>query len=271
MASLERLDPAQGYHRDNVALVVHELNGSKQWSSQKFTELLAKLDESRDDEDTVLALRAAVEWQRAGPSQTGRLTSSDILSFSDEDWYWCAVCELYRPVDKMVRRKRLCKKCKASKIATYRSTIRGHIITSINNAKTRARKIQAAIASSKRVGTAEFTITFEEALKKLINQGGRCAYSGMLLRYGGNISWAASLERLDSQKGYTDDNVVWVCSEWNVAEYSAGRRTEPGQGDDEGWTADKFNVLVKALRTKIAVEEALREKEEPTEEKKSSN
>ena len=127
--------------------------------------------------------------------------------------------------------------------------------------------MQIAITSSKRVGTAEFTITFKEALDKLIKQGGRCAYSGMLLRYGGNISWTASLERLDSQKGYTDDNVVWVCSEWNVAEYSAGRRTEQGQGDDEGWDEDKFNVFVKALRIKKAVEEALTENEEPAEEK----
>ena len=47
------------------------------------------------------------------------------------------------------------------------------------------------------------------------SQKGRCFYSGlpMVLRRG--VAWKASPERLDTQKGYVDGNVVLVCSEFN--------------------------------------------------------
>jgi hypothetical protein len=46
-------------------------------------------------------------------------------------------------------------------------------------------------------------------------QGGRCAYSRIKLQLSGD--WCISLERVDELKGYTRDNVVLVCQEFNTS------------------------------------------------------
>jgi hypothetical protein len=57
----------------------------------------------------------------------------------------------------------------------------------------------------------EFDITQEEAWKIYLQQEKKCALSGEDIKIGGN----ASLDRIDSSKGYYKDNVHWVTAEHN--------------------------------------------------------
>jgi hypothetical protein len=101
-----------------------------------------------------------------------------------------------------------------------------------------------------RVGVSNFTLTFEEAATQLRKQRGRCAYSGVRLRYARFTDWTASLERIDSQGDYQAHNVVFVCKEFNVSERSAGRRTATNTGSQDGWDKPKVDQLIAALRIK---------------------
>lgn len=60
----------------------------------------------------------------------------------------------------------------------------------------------------------KFEITLEQAWDKFCEQKGKCALSGIELRLHGNNDKAflqtASLDRIDSSKDYTIDNVQWV-------------------------------------------------------------
>jgi hypothetical protein len=50
--SIERLDNARGYTRDNVCLVCVEFNTSAQWSENKFKHFLAHIDRKSEDHGT---------------------------------------------------------------------------------------------------------------------------------------------------------------------------------------------------------------------------
>lgn len=64
----------------------------------------------------------------------------------------------------------------------------------------------------------EFTISIQDLQKLLENQGGRCALTGQRLAIGKGIrpsNQTASVDRIDSNKGYTLGNVQWVLKEIN--------------------------------------------------------
>lgn len=60
------------------------------------------------------------------------------------------------------------------------------------------------------------TVTKEYCRKLYEKQGGRCAITGIQLRFGASVKEfkqgksTASLDRIDSSKGYIEDNVQWV-------------------------------------------------------------
>jgi len=67
------------------------------------------------------------------------------------------------------------------------------------------------------------SVTMDDAWKLFLKQSRKCAITGELLYFaeagknavGGN----ASLDRIDSTKGYTPDNIQWVHKEINVMKW----------------------------------------------------
>lgn len=76
-----------------------------------------------------------------------------------------------------------------------------------------------------------FSVTVEELSALFERQGGKCALSGLELRfpvgtgYGGPLTdeYSPSLDRKDSSKPYTLDNVQWVHKVVNIAKNSLGQ------------------------------------------------
>lgn len=70
--------------------------------------------------------------------------------------------------------------------------------------------------NSARIRNIEFNITIEDMWNQYLKQGGKCNISGenITLIKKGNIkdiaNQTASLDRIDSKKGYTVDNIQWV-------------------------------------------------------------
>lgn len=74
----------------------------------------------------------------------------------------------------------------------------------------------------------KFSLTIEEAWDKLERQGFICALTGTPLKISKKYKWnaennTASLDRIDSSKGYTVDNIQWLHKDvnrmkWNLSE-----------------------------------------------------
>lgn len=71
-------------------------------------------------------------------------------------------------------------------------------------------------ADRRGISTAGFTI--DDAWEKFVEQDGRCAFTGIPLIFESKCNrpdGTASLDRIDSSKGYTKDNVQWVHKDIN--------------------------------------------------------
>jgi len=110
-------------------------------------------------------------------------------------------------------------------------TLRGKLYALIAGARVSAKRRASAKFSRKfhdplvRAQVSTVSLTYEELLQIYEKQGGLCAYSGIKLQL--SKEWIMSLERLDELKGYTRDNVVLVCHEFNPSAQ---------------WSRDKFTI-----------------------------
>ena len=61
-----------------------------------------------------------------------------------------------------------------------------------------------------------FAITIKDAADKFDEQSGCCALTGMPLKMNTCVHSEASLDRIDSDLGYTKDNIQWVHKDVNI-------------------------------------------------------
>jgi hypothetical protein len=87
----------------------------------------------------------------------------------------------------------------------------------------------------------KFTLTVDDILQKIIDQKGRCAYSSIPLVYERNADYRASIERINSRLGYTNENTVLICLEFNSTDQSSVHERATGSGQ---WSKAKFEYLL---------------------------
>jgi hypothetical protein len=84
-----------------------------------------------------------------------------------------------------------------------------HIVRSANGSKNGNRTRRSK----------ELTLTIEQAWDLFLQQNRKCALSGLELSFpikSTDKSWTASLDRIDSSKGYVLENVQWVHKDVNI-------------------------------------------------------
>eukprot|EP00966_Prymnesium_polylepis_P255644 5906498-Prymnesium_polylepis.4 len=67
------------------------------------------------------------------------------------------------------------------------------------------------------------SLTEDDILRMLQNQGARCAYLDIPLSFESGADWQASLERIDREAGYCISNCVIVCMEVNTGNFQWSR------------------------------------------------
>lgn len=73
------------------------------------------------------------------------------------------------------------------------------------------------IRKGARIRKLDFEITIEDAWKLFISQDRKCKFTGIELKFGNKKAGStASLDRIDSSKGYTIDNIQWVHKTVNI-------------------------------------------------------
>jgi len=79
------------------------------------------------------------------------------------------------------------------------------------------RKSYSSAKSRSKYKNLEFAITLQDLLSQWDSQNGQCALSGINLLIPKNTGeslkdpFMASLDRIDSNRGYTPDNIQWLC------------------------------------------------------------
>lgn len=119
----------------------------------------------------------------------------------------CSICFEIKPIDEFPKRtrhdgttsERFCIKCSKTNLNLALSRV-------ISSAKYRATK--------KKI---EFNISSEYVLNLLEKQNGKCFYSGKQLGliFNENLRDMMSIDRIDSSRGYTADNIVLCCAAVN--------------------------------------------------------
>jgi len=72
---------------------------------------------------------------------------------------------------------------------------------------------RSARGDSGRRAVMEMSVTIEDIAAVYAEQNGKCAYTGLPIDFKSNT---ASLDRIDSAKGYTIDNIQWVHKDINM-------------------------------------------------------
>ena len=225
-ASLERLNPAQGYVKSNVVFCCQEFNGTEQWNSEKFQFLLQA--------DQLLVDIAKLKQQMVKPSRKAPVhyNTREKMTLYGEEFLKCRgdyclndfkhISEFYF----IVSNGCIFSECNACQyLGVYRFVIR-LIQSAITHCKRKRKKMKKQEQKE---------ITIQQIFSKIIEQGGRCYYSNMPLKFQPNVSWKCSLERLNNEVGYINENVVLVCYEFNTAKQ---------------WSKAKFQTALASIRNK---------------------
>lgn len=196
--SIERLNPDIGYIKENVALIALEFNTASQMSSEKFSELIKLLNINQQPNLQDFS-KKEIKYTR---------TKCDIKIIDSIEYKKCCKCETYKNKTFFMRKENLCKECEKKRSINYRNTPRGNLIQLLG----------CMTSSSKQRGHNLPEFTFDDLVELFNKQNGLCFYSGIQMVFGSykKISWTISAERLNNSIGYTKENVVLVCWEFNV-------------------------------------------------------
>lgn len=232
--SIERIDDNKGYIAGNVIFICLEFNNGIKWSLNKVKEVISLIDQN--DDSLVLLQIDNVLIERRQHS-----TNRKKIIINEMGQYICYKCNTFKFASEFNSQiNKGCKDCQKLYNLSYRNTISGHLRKLLHNAKTHSKKrdkVQSRTADN------TFAITFEDLVAVLRHQRGRCAYSNIRLNYGSTLGkkWVASLERIDSTKGYTRDNICIVCLEFNGIDYTT--QIKYSNGGSGGWSKEKFGII----------------------------
>eukprot|EP00438_Fugacium_kawagutii_P031699 Skav232928 [mRNA] locus=scaffold1477:1059796:1060998:- [translate_table: standard] len=227
--SLERKNNSKGYSGENCVFVAAEFNtcdysqangvdqtavrGTAQWSPEKVQAVFGLRQQKVDLE----ALSADIQEAHHRPKLRRRVYHAKLPAGPtppEPGQIYCGMCSTYldpvRFTPSEGRHGGRCQACMRKYHCDYYSTLRGHVSNLCCGARRRAKR--------KRL---EYSLTREQVLDMLGQQGGRCYYSGVPLEYKRiHRDWRMSIERLDNSKGYTSQNCVLIAVEFNTADQS---------------------------------------------------
>jgi hypothetical protein len=161
---------------------------------------------------TAIGLQVHCRACRKEYRNTHRISLNYPVSVTEK---YCTRCGQTKPSSSFTKAKRYkdglstyCTNCKLKSDSAYKRTLKGYLTF----------KIQTSRREAKKDGR-EFSITLNDLLELWNSQGGKCYYTGRDMEHysSGNARTknpsAVTIDRLDSSRGYTRDNIalcVWV-------------------------------------------------------------
>lgn len=132
-----------------------------------------------------------------------------------QEYKFCYNCKISKHKTEFHKRlndvAQYCKECSNINALKYRNTLNGYFNTLYGNAKRHAKER----FNKGKIEEGQFTITKQDLLNLFKKQKELCYYSNIKMVTISNSNWQVSLERLDVNKGYTINNIVLCCLEFN--------------------------------------------------------
>jgi len=127
----------------------------------------------------------------------------------------CIKCSEKKPIDEFWKNsgctlgsENTCITCRKKNKYEYDKTLRGFLKKLLHSSK------YCASLRKNRSHASIFTLTYDDLEKKYEIQNGMCFYSGIKMNHD-KRDWSISVERIDNDKGYTFENIVLCCKEFN--------------------------------------------------------
>ncbi|VBB17589.1 hypothetical protein YASMINEVIRUS_52 [Yasminevirus sp. GU-2018] len=243
-ASPERLNTDLGYIEDNVKLICLELNiGNSTWSKEKLKLAKELSMTSADMKHLRKSIRDINIVNKPKVSMKG--IKQKIIEKDDIRLYECLYCGDFYPLGQISKNnivQKQCKECKNKVNRDYKSSLRGFIVMSLDHAKRRTtHKFTKRGDDCK-----QFNLSIESICNRILEQKGKCYYSGIPLVFEQNHDWKCSFERLDSTKGYTIENTVLVCVEFNSIDRKP-TAVNTGTGSSQ-WSKEKVEFMFNNMK-----------------------
>ncbi|KAG5186468.1 hypothetical protein JKP88DRAFT_241076 [Tribonema minus] len=220
--SPEKLQGAENYSYENVVLTCLEANTQAQWTRAKAIEVMTHVEHPLSD-DELAKIRAEMTKRNRWKTTTYKVQEHD-------GGYHCFYCESDKDTGEFKKSRTKCDKC-TSQDKTKRKAVFWKI---------RFQKLldcsKSSAAKRKREASTH-TISRDDIVDMFVEQRGLCAYSQKRVSKTGNFQ--ASIERLDSTKGYTRANCVIVCLEFNSMDNSV-RLKDTEDDKIGGWSRQKY-------------------------------
>jgi hypothetical protein len=218
--SPERLNNDIGYENSNVVLICAEFNTQNQWTREKFRKVFVEtIDAPHDPIDFPDELFTTIKKSKKGIPRATTVVRED-------GFVRCNRCMVFKErADITNGRGSRCRQCLQDISFEKEQTWLGALKRLIQHTKILGDKCARKKGS----------LTFEELVAMLRQQGGLCAYSGvpMSSRKG---DFRVSIERIDTFKGYDKENVCLIIQELNSGDNTVLNDTK----GSTGWSRAKF-------------------------------
>lgn len=243
--SPERIDQSKGYTKDNTKLICLEFNtGNIQWSLEKILKIIALQNIVVDMEklSEKVSIAKKVENKKIF-SPNKRLT----IIKNNTIYYKCGICSFFLPKEEYYAIKNrknpyyYCIKCDKNRIKEYNKSLRGFLFSRLILAKNHASEKSEKRNTECRI----FELIFDDLCDKIMEQKGRCYYSKIPLVFEPCNDWKCSIERIDNAKGYTKENSILICNEFNTADLTQIAKNKISGSAQ--WSKEKFNYLLEHI------------------------
>jgi hypothetical protein len=148
-----------------------------------------------------IAPAVAAQWH---PTKNGNRLASEFSAGSNVKAWWLCSCGYSWQTPIYSRKKYGCRQC----------SIRGKKNHNWKGYKELPQQYWYSIQYNAKTRGITFDLTIQEAWKLFLKQDRRCALTGRVLEMPGikegQRIGTASLDRINSNKGYTSDNIQWV-------------------------------------------------------------
>ena len=241
--SLERLNPGLGYSRDNVALIALEFNTAVQWTLTKIAEVPHFIHRA----PTI----SNAEFINARYKQKRKLRKARSKRFETLTDYYCWKCSTWKRHHEFYKHNTCsCRSCEDARVRSYKTdSLRGFAICLYHSAKFAASKKMTFGCETRN----QCTLKVDHIFDMMEAQQFRCYYSGIPMSFRRNSDWRCSIERLDNMHGYTPDNAVLICREFNSADHTTRAGVHSDVSGSGQWNKTKFRHFLDVVQNLPAV------------------
>ena len=219
--TIERLDINKNYTTENVVLTCIEFqSGFRNWNKKKWHDFCTNYHKYQEQLSPTDLLKIEKQYQfaiKTHYSTGGGYKQKTIFIDKIKKEKLCHICDKIKHLENDFTKSGLkhhkCKNCISEIRIKNKETLRGKLIILLCSSKHHNETRKQKRTISKRTDLTH-TLTIEELLDMWKLQKGRCYYSNYPLNINGD--YQISIERKDNKIGYTKDNCVLICLEFNV-------------------------------------------------------